>query len=347
MLQWMKPGVTELITFVTMFVILVILVQIFQSMYIKKKVQKTSKCYQLKYRVQTPTNINVKNTDGVSLYNIKYDIANKQMNLDCACPTGDTVNKFNNIKVYNFATHASEYAHLNCQCDSQYGTLNKNVKTEEQIFSMKYFIQSKIKDTLQLDINNPNYKTFLNKIRVSYKPSFFDSTKYIEETIRTHGNALALTQDSRSTIKTVLDNIISFVLSGEIDISLKSSIKNNIIKNNPNLSHDELNILFLIINKLDNNVINRGNNVIEYIIFLDFNDISNDKDRIIQLVRSLYNNSNVTDNNNEVNITVQNEGTILQSENSKDFVYEGNPDIIRYMESDDMNIFERDIVSDV
>lgn len=372
MLEWMKPSLSEFIVYILIFIIAVVLIQLFESMSIKKKVQKTSRCYQLKYSIKTPTEITVKNNDGTSLYNIKYDIAHKNMSLNCACPTGATVNEFNNIKLYNFATHASEYGHLLCNCDSQYGNTKKSIKTEEELLntlrfqhieSIKHIIYSITSLTEQ---ENKDFKNFLNTITVTYKPGFFDVDNYINEVITNNRINLNLNESSQKNIRDILTIIIQNVISGDIDISLKSSIKNNLIKNNPNLSKQELNILFVILDTLDNSVINKGNNVIEYTINMNFPSDSNHilnktlimnqdvldeyKNKSIKNIIKMYYNTigKVTDIDSfSINIVINYKGDILQSEDAKDFVYDGNPDIIRYMQSDDMNIFERDIVLDV
>lgn len=372
MLEWMKPSLLEIITYIPIFVISIILIQLFQSMIIKKKVQKTSRCYQLKYSIKTPTTVNVKNTDGVSLYNIKYDIAHKTMSLDCACPTGATVNTFNNIKLYNFATHASEYGHLTCSCDSQYGNSEKMIATEEYLLNTlrNQHIQS-IKDdiyskTTLTDAENTDFINFLNSITVSYKPGFFNVGKYMDDVIAEQGIRLTLNDSSKNNIKGIVTNIIRNVLVGDIDISLKSTIKNNLIKNNSNLSQEELAIIFIIVDTLNNPIINKGNNVIEYTIHIKFPSNSNNGvNKSLMMnpgVLAEYKNKSIKDlikiyygtrgtindvNGDSIDIIINYDGTILQSEESKDFVYEGNPDIIRYMESDDMNIFERNILSDV
>lgn len=370
----MKPGLSEITAYIPMYIILVLLIQLFQSMSVKNKVQKTSRCYQLKYSTKVPTSVSVKSINGDPLYNIKYDIAKKTMSLDCACPVGETVNTFNNIKLYNFATHASEYGHLTCPCDSQYSNINNDVVDENSLIAGNNYIIDAIKNAIfQLVILNESQNNQLieflnNNIKLSYKPGLFDVTKFINEMTTIQQSILGLTSESVSNIINLINIIVSHVIDGNIDITLKSSIKNNVIANNPNLTQPELNIIFIILDTLDNNVINKGNNVIEYTNTITFptdtshvvkmsnlwkpevsQEFKNRYSDIEKLIIKLYTNADFTYTNSSNKYVFRKniEGSILQSENSKDYMYEGNPDIIRYIESNDMNIFERNIVSDV
>jgi energy-coupling factor transporter transmembrane protein EcfT len=59
-------------------------------------------------------------TNNNKLFNISYDTKTKTPTINCACPTGNYVNTFDKIKIYDEITQTSYLSKKNCMCDNDY-----------------------------------------------------------------------------------------------------------------------------------------------------------------------------------------------------------------------------------
>ena len=253
--------------FIIMFFILVVSIQLFQAMKITSDVNKN------KYKIanNTAKNVTVQNIDGVTLYNINYDIPNKGISMSCGCPKGDVVNKFENIKVYNYNTHTSQYADtLVCACDSQYSLpmtpIFGSAEEEGFIDIIKYIIYDKIgqdKDKAK---------------------SIIDNMKY---TIGSNNNEIIITVVINS------DN-------GGLQSCLTAG--------------------------------NRDATMLPYFINAKY-----------PYNFTISPNSKVDNASNITGVYIIENGIQLESDYTSQFVYKGDPELIRYMQSNDNYIFENDL----
>lgn len=121
--SWFTPTLPEFMLFVLIFVLFMIFLLISQSTAVKNRVAKTSLCYKrnnAKIIENADTQITALNTKGTPLYNVNYNLADKKYSISCACPVGEVVNKFENIKVYDMETQSQNLATQFCNCNSMY-----------------------------------------------------------------------------------------------------------------------------------------------------------------------------------------------------------------------------------
>jgi len=108
--------------FVATFSMLVLLIVLFQYSTIQNDVKKNSRCLREKLSGQSNGMyvVTAKNETDEKLYNITYDLRKKEYNVSCACTPGDTVNHFNDIKVYDMRNPSNPIRRINekmCYCD--------------------------------------------------------------------------------------------------------------------------------------------------------------------------------------------------------------------------------------
>lgn len=97
---------------------------------IQKEVRNRSRCYKAKLQFSAGGEYDVKAVDeqGTEMYKLTYNTAKKQVKHECACPKGDVVNHFKDVKYYDLKT-ASERSikDLMCNCDMAYDTIGADV----------------------------------------------------------------------------------------------------------------------------------------------------------------------------------------------------------------------------
>lgn len=102
-----------------------ILVRLFFYNAVEMDVQRNSRCIREKLQgseggVYT---VGAVAGDNTPLYSISYDLTAKSYAIQCSCPKGDTVNIFENIKVYdqrNPTRPVKEGIQISCGCDRPY-----------------------------------------------------------------------------------------------------------------------------------------------------------------------------------------------------------------------------------
>jgi len=251
-----------------MFFILVLSIQLFQAMKITSDVQKNTQ--KQKITKNTAKNVTVQNIDGVSLYNINYDIPNKGISMSCGCPKGDVVNKFENIKVYNYNTHTSQYADtLICGCDSQYSLPITPI------------------------FGSAEEDGFINIIKnIIYDIIITSDSKKVDSTINT----------MKYTILSKNNEIIITVEITSDNVNLQSI-----------LTHDSTMLPYFINAKYP----------------YSFRISPDSKVETGNIIKGIY--------------IIENKELELESDYTSQFVYKGDPELIRYMKSNDNYIFENDL----
>ena len=294
-ISFIKPSADEAVAFITMFFILIVSLQLYQSMVITNRVKNDSLCYKNKINgINDTISVNVQNTDGTSLYGINYNIPNKSVALSCMCPTGNVANKFDNIKVYGFDTHISQYSgSLWCSCDSQYSYPYSNIfGSAEQADFFAVIRQILINTWFSVDINLSSYENIINdSINISAVNNTNNTNIGIIINVLIDSTALSLTTSNAGTT-VIADNL------NEIITLLDPHTPNP----NP---------LFSNLRYYDN--------------------------------LSLKTPPGAVANNNKIIATYLVQGFQMQSEYSKNFNYSGDPDVIRYMETDDTYVFDRNL----
>lgn len=86
-------------------------------------VTQTSRCYRANQSANSNGvfTANASNQKGDSLYTVAYDMGAKTYNVECACPTGNVLNTYPKIDVYNLNTQQAQRIDKKmCSCDKQY-----------------------------------------------------------------------------------------------------------------------------------------------------------------------------------------------------------------------------------
>ena len=99
---------------------------------INRQVSKTSRCKRqmdIFNRNKGIYIINATDKTKKPLYTISYDTNQKNINIECACKTGNFVNEFNGIKIKNMRTNKDIQKDKVCSCDKFYntGVINENI----------------------------------------------------------------------------------------------------------------------------------------------------------------------------------------------------------------------------
>lgn len=118
---------------------------------INRKVAQTSRCKrQLDIYNKHKGQYVIKVTDRAKkpLYNVSYDMNQKNVNVECACNTGDYVNYFNNIPVKDMKLNKDETINKVCSCDQYYniGVSNDNVLYDGEPGLLRYMTANRNSD---------------------------------------------------------------------------------------------------------------------------------------------------------------------------------------------------------
>lgn len=309
-ISFIKPSADEAVAFITMFFILIVSLQLYQSMVITNRVRNDSLCYKNKINgINDTISVNVQNTDGTSLYGINYNIPNKSVALSCMCPTGNVANKFDNIKVYGFDTHTSQYSgSLWCSCDSQYSYPYSNI------------------------FGSAEQADFFAVIRQFIINSWFNSIIIAPESADLYEKII---NDS------ITMNAVNNTISNNIGIIINVSINYSSFLHPPSGVET---IVSLASNDSEKTLIK--NTILSKTVFLDPH--TPNPNPLFSNLRyydnlSLKQPVEFKDSDNIIIATYLVQGFQMQSEYSKNFNYSGDPDVIRYMQTDDTYVFDRNL----
>ena len=113
----------EIFIFVVTFSMLLLLVTLFHYSSVHRQVKQTSRCVREKRKGLTSGNtfmVHAMNERNEPMYKVTYTPSAKKFQVDCACPSGSTVNRFDNIKVYDARNPENPVHKINnqvCYCD--------------------------------------------------------------------------------------------------------------------------------------------------------------------------------------------------------------------------------------
>jgi hypothetical protein len=97
---------------------------------IQAEVRKKSRCLRIRQQYSAGGEYDVKavNDQGAELYKLTYNTPKKQVKHECACPKGDTINHFSDIKYYDLKTSTDrKIDDLMCSCDKAYDTVGADI----------------------------------------------------------------------------------------------------------------------------------------------------------------------------------------------------------------------------
>ena len=129
-IMWWKPSWHEILIFSIAVFFTYWVISIYQYNLVQNKVIQNSRCYKNKQAVksggvQYATATNAQNQP---MYTVAYNLAGKQTSIECACNTGDVVNNFNNIPVFDLTNNAVTILPTKqCSCDSALLSASPNV----------------------------------------------------------------------------------------------------------------------------------------------------------------------------------------------------------------------------
>ena len=111
----------EVLTFLSMIMLISIIVILFHFSAIQQRVRNTSRCYKQKMEVNLQGKYTATaQSDITPVYKITYDFPAKQTTLECACPSGNVTNEFTNIPYFDLKTKSATRVQQYCQCDKDY-----------------------------------------------------------------------------------------------------------------------------------------------------------------------------------------------------------------------------------
>lgn len=144
----------ELLLNITFVLIIFLLIVIFYWDSINRSIIKKNRCKIHINNEDKNYNVEVIDSKNNKLLKISYDNSNKHnYKVDCLCPVGDVVNKFNNFYVYNNDIKKTEQGEKFCKCDKEYANdfgEENNYRYIGDQFLMDYYG----------DINNNHYKSY-------------------------------------------------------------------------------------------------------------------------------------------------------------------------------------------
>lgn len=119
--QWWPSSFRELFIFIVLILFTIILVRLLHHNSIQRHIRKNSRCY--RSRVQGVKNgvysVMARNERNEPMYRVNYNLGSNNYDLECDCKPGNTVNRFENIKVYDARDPSNPVKRIPeklCQC---------------------------------------------------------------------------------------------------------------------------------------------------------------------------------------------------------------------------------------
>ena len=146
-------------------IFLVIVITLFMILYwdsINQKVNRLSRC---KRQMNIYNNkedsfiIEASSKSKERLFDITYDINQKNTNVECKCESGNFVNEFNNISVRDLKKNKNVKVNKTCTCDKYYNT---GMQSENVIYSGEPGILRYMKTDNSDFFDNLVYATYNN-----------------------------------------------------------------------------------------------------------------------------------------------------------------------------------------
>ena len=112
---------------------------------IQDEVRKKSRCLRVKEQYSAGGEYDVKAVDdqGTSLYKMTYNKGKKEVKHECACPKGETINHFEDVKYYDQKTATDrKIEDLMCSCDAAYDTVGADIFYEGHPGLVRYMQNS-------------------------------------------------------------------------------------------------------------------------------------------------------------------------------------------------------------
>lgn len=119
-LYWI-PNIKELFLFAVIVTIIVVITRLFFFDSVQRRIRTESRCISERnaYNKSGVAMVHAVNHNNFPMYDISYDVANRQYSVDCACPEGDVLNSFNNIRIYDFSARKEDTLKEKlCKCKS-------------------------------------------------------------------------------------------------------------------------------------------------------------------------------------------------------------------------------------
>jgi hypothetical protein len=134
-----KQTFFEILLNITFVLIIFLLIVIFYWDSINRSIIKKNRCKIHINNEDKNYNVEVLDNNNNKLVNISYDNTSKHnVKVDCVCPTGDVINKFN-IYAYNHESKTREQRDKICKCDSDYTTFADDYKYTGDQFLVDYY----------------------------------------------------------------------------------------------------------------------------------------------------------------------------------------------------------------
>lgn len=136
-----KQTIFEIVLNLSFILIIFIIIGIFYWDSINRSIINNSRCKVSMNNSDLTYNVNFMK-DNTNIYNISYDnTIEKNMKIDCTCPIGETINKFD-ISYYNQKDQKLEQMTKYCYCDNTYSyDMNgkKELQMEGDAFLVDYY----------------------------------------------------------------------------------------------------------------------------------------------------------------------------------------------------------------
>jgi len=147
-----KQTLFEILLNLTFVLILLIIAVIFYWDNINRSIINTSRCKIVMNNEDNIFNLDIyNNANTAKILKVSYDNTKKHnVKIDCACPTGTTVNEFR-VPFYNYEDQKLETdLRKYCKCDNNYVDLSNNYNYYGDAFLQDYYKE------VYMDIDNVN-----------------------------------------------------------------------------------------------------------------------------------------------------------------------------------------------
>lgn len=115
------PTIGEVILFAVIAALLILVIRIFHYTEIRRRVQAESRCYREKNSMQNGRYVVLaKNPQNRPMYSVSYDLGASKYAVECACKSGENINTFKNILVYDPISKQKRTVDKNCSCETNF-----------------------------------------------------------------------------------------------------------------------------------------------------------------------------------------------------------------------------------
>jgi hypothetical protein len=123
---WLPTGFYEIFVFVLFIIVLTITLILLHYGEVQRKVSNSRCALQSTSYSTGIYQLQAVDENNNKLFHIEYNLDAKLFNIECGCTSGQTVNNFNSIPIYNLRTQQASKIDKICNCDNAYDSLTNH-----------------------------------------------------------------------------------------------------------------------------------------------------------------------------------------------------------------------------